>query len=81
MAQKTIYQKVNDNGEYSCGDIGITAEEWFELLKDAEAKPYHDTLFCFLRVPEHAATCSAISKKFGNSAAHYIAKVTNLGRI
>ena len=80
MELEKFYQKVNNNGVYSCGDIGITKEEWFELLKDSEAKPYHDTLFNFLRVPDHAATCSAISKRFGNTAAHYNAKVTNFAK-
>ncbi len=80
MAQKTIYQKVNDKGEYSCGDIGISAKEWFELLKDVDAKPYHDTLFCFLREPDHAATCNTLSKKYGNKAAHYNAKVSNFAK-
>lgn len=77
---KTLYKTVNNNGEYSCGDIGISAEEWFQLLKHPEAKSYHDTLFCFLRVPDHAATCSTISKRFGDSAAHYNAKVTNFAK-
>ena len=80
MAQESIFQKVNNNGVYSCGDIGITAEEWFELLKDVDAKPYHDTLFCFLRQPDHAATCSTLSKKYGNKAAHYNAKVSNFAK-
>ena len=80
MPIETIYQKVIKNNEFSCGDIGISAEEWLELLNDNEAKPYHDSLFCFLRVPKHAATCSVISKRFGNTAAHYNAKVSNFAR-
>ena len=40
---KSLYKTVNTNGEYSCGDIGISAEEWFQLLKHPEAMPYHDT--------------------------------------
>lgn len=80
MAVETIYQKVNDNGVYSCGDIGISADEWFELLKEQEAKPYLDTLFCFLREPDHAGTCSTVSKKYGNTAAHHNAKVSNFAK-
>ena len=49
MALETIYKTVNDNGEYSCGDIGISKEEWFHLLKHPDARPYFDTLCCFLR--------------------------------
>lgn len=49
---KTLYKTVNTNGEYSCGDIGISAEEWFQLIKHPEAKPYHDTSLAS-RLPRH----------------------------
>ncbi len=77
---ETFYKTGNSKGEYSCGDIGISAEEWFELLKDNEAKPYHDTLFCFLREPEHAGTCSTIAKNNGKTYEYYNAKVTNFAK-
>ena len=80
MALETIYKTVNDNGEYSCGDIGITKEEWFELLKDNDTQQYRDALFCFLRMPDHAATCTEVAKIFGNSPKHYNAKIMNFGR-
>ena len=80
MAFETIYKTVNDNGEYSCGDIGISKEEWFELLKDNYAQQYRDALFCFLRMPDHAATCTEVSKKFGNSPKHYNAKIMNFAK-
>ena len=38
MALEIIYKTVNDDGEYSSGDIGISAKEWFKLLKHSEAK-------------------------------------------
>ena len=34
MALETIHNTVNENGEYSCGDIGISAKELF----NSEAK-------------------------------------------
>mgnify|MGYP002624800895 CR=1 FL=1 len=77
MAVETIYKTVNDNGEYSCGDIGISKEEWFDLLKHPEAKQYFDTLCCFLRMPEHAGTCTAVAKRFGKSYEFYNAKVSD----
>lgn len=80
MALETIYKTVNDNGEYSCGDIGITKEEWFELLKDNDAQQYRDALFCFLRMPDHAATCTEVAKIFGNSPKHYNAKIMNFAK-
>lgn len=80
MALETIYKTVNDNGEYSCGDIGISKEEWFQLLKHPDAKPYFDTLCCFLREYNHAATCTEVAQRFGNTAAHYNAKITNFAK-
>ena len=80
MAIETLYKTLNNNGEYSCGDIGISKEEWFELLKDSEAQQYRDALFCFLRMPEHAATCTAVAKKNGKNYEHYNAKVSNFAR-
>ena len=80
MALETIYKTVNDNGEYSCGDIGISADEWFQLLKHPDAKPYFDTLCCFLREYNHAATCTAVAKKNGKTYEHYNAKVFNFAR-
>ena len=80
MALETIYKTVNDNGEYSCSDIGISKEEWFQLLKHPDAKPYFDTLCCFLREYNHAATCTEVAQRFGNTAAHYNAKITNFAK-
>jgi len=57
MAVKTLYKTINTNGEYSCGDIGVTTEEWLDLLNDEKSKPYHEALLCFLRQKEHKATC------------------------
>ncbi len=80
MALDTLYKTVNSNGEYSCGDIGISTKEWLELLNEAEAKPYLDALYCFLREPEHKGTCSNAALKYGKPAAHYNSKVTNFSK-
>ena len=55
-------------------------QELFELLKDNYAQQYRDALFCFLRMPDHAATCTEVSKKFGNSPKHYNAKIMNFAK-
>ncbi len=80
MALDTLYKTENSNGEYSCGDIGISTKEWLELLNEAEAKPYLDALYCFLREPEHKGTCSNAALKYGKPAAHYNSKVTNFSK-
>lgn len=80
MAKKILFKTVNNNGEYSCGDIGISASEWYDLLLDDNAKNYIDALLCFLREPEHTGSCKNISKKYGNTAQHYNSKITNFSK-
>ena len=80
MALETLYKTVNSNGEYSCGDIGISANEWLALLNEPEASPYLEALCCFLREPEHKGTCSTAALKYGKPAAHYNSKVTNFSK-
>lgn len=80
MALETLYKTVNSNGEYSCGDIGISANEWLDLLNEPEARPYLETLCCFLREPEHKGTCRTVALKYGKPASHYNSKVTNFSK-
>ena len=80
MAVKTLYKTINTNGEYSCGDIGVTTEEWLDLLSDEKSKPYHEALLCFLRQKEHKATCTKVSQVYGKPAEHYNSKVYNFSR-
>ena len=65
------YKIKNSNGEYSCGDIGISSDEWYKLLQDNKSKPYIETLLCFLREPEHKCYCSQLAKEYGKTAAQY----------
>lgn len=80
MAVKTLYKTINTNGEYSCGDIGVTTEEWLDLLNDENSKPYHEALLCFLRQKEHKATCVKVSQVYGKPAEHYNSKVYNFSK-
>ena len=77
MAVKTLYKTINTNGEYSCGDIGVTTEEWLDILNDEKSKPYHEVLLCFLRQKEHKATCVKVSQVYGKPAQYYNSKVYN----
>ena len=77
MAVKTLYKTINTNGEYSCGDIGVTTEEWLDILNDEKSKPYHEALLCFLRQKEHKATCTKVSQVYGKPAQYYNSKVYN----
>ena len=80
MAVKTLYKTINSNGEYSCGDIGVTTEEWLDLLNDEKSKPYHEVLLCFLRQKEHKATCTKVSQVYGKPAQYYNSKVYNFSK-
>ena len=80
MAVKTLYKTINTNGEYSCGDIGVTTEEWLDLLNDEKSMPYHEVLLCFLRQKEHKATCVKVSQVYGKSAQYYNSKVYNFSK-
>ena len=80
MAVKTLYKTINTNGEYSYGDIGVTTEEWLDLLNDEKSKPYHEALLCFLRQKEHKATCVKVSQVYGKPAQYYNSKVYNFSK-
>lgn len=80
MAVKTLYKTINTNGEYSCGDIGVTTEEWLDLLNDEKSKLYHEALLCFLRQKEHKATCVKVSQVYGKPAQYYNSKVYNFSK-
>ena len=80
MAVKTLYKTINTNGEYSCGDIGVTTEEWLDILSDEKSKPYHEALLCFLRQKEHKATCTKVSQVYGKPAQYYNSKVYNFSK-
>ena len=80
MAVKTLYKTINTNGEYSCGDIDVTTEEWLDLLNDEKSKSYHEALLCFLRQKEHKATCVKVSQVYGKPAQYYNSKVYNFSK-
>ena len=80
MAVKTLYKTINTNGEYNCGDIGVTTEEWLDILNNEKSKPYHEALLCFLRQKEHKATCVKVSQVYGKPAQYYNSKVYNFSK-
>ncbi len=60
---------VQQNGDnFSC-DIGISKEEWLNLLKDKGLKTGTlESLLRFYYMPEHRGSCAAVSKKKGGNA-------------
>lgn len=75
-----MYKTVDTSGEYGCGDVEISAEEWLALLQDEKSKPYHDALLCFLRQPDHKATCTKVSQEYGKPAQYYNSKVLHFSK-
>ena len=70
-------------GTSSC-DIGISVDEWQEILTNPQitTENYREALLAFYSEPEHKATCSALSLKyFGNAkdAQRYNAWITKFG--
>ncbi len=61
--------QVQQNGDvYSC-NIGISKEEWLEILQDDKTlQAYKETILRFYYMPEHRGTCVAVSKKMGGNA-------------
>lgn len=58
--------QVQQNGDvYSC-DIGISKEEWLEILKDEKtSQSYKETVLRFFYYPGHSGTCTAVSNDLG----------------
>lgn len=80
MAFETIYKVSNEKGEYSCGDLGISVEDWYDLISQPKGEQYIDSLLCFLREPDHKATCTTVAKKYGESASHYVGKINGFAK-
>ena len=60
-------QVQNTNGVYSC-DIGITKEEWLEILKDTgTSENFKDALLRFYYMPGHRGSCTAVGNKMGGN--------------
>lgn len=76
---ETIQVQQNDD-VYSC-DIGISKEEWLEILKDDKTpQSYKETVLRFFYYPNHRGTCTAVSNDFGGNAQKLSANVRELGK-
>ena len=80
MELRTFHTIVTDKGEQTCGDIGVSADEWLDLLREEAAKQYIDTLLCFLREPGHEGSCTVVGSKYGKSSLHYNGKITGFAK-
>ena len=79
MTQLHEYQ--TPEGFWTC-DVGITAQEWLQLLRDEEIqeKDYISVLLKLYREPGHGASCKQLEKKYGRKYQYYNNAVTNFGK-
>lgn len=73
--------QVQQNGDvYSC-DIGVSKEEWLEILKDDKTpQTYKETVLRYFYYPSHRGTCTAVSNELGGNAQKLSANVRELGK-
>ena len=76
---KTIH--VQQHGDvYSC-DIGISKEEWLEVLKDDKTpQTYKETVLQFYYFPAHRGSCTAVSNTMGGNAQKINANIREFGK-
>lgn len=58
MERETLHTIVTPNGEYRREHIGISTEEWYNLLLEPKATLYIDALTTILREPDPKGKCS-----------------------
>ena len=78
--ERTLHITINSKGEQSCGDLGISTDEWLDLLRKEQAGRYIKTLSYLLREQEHKASCTMLSAKYGEPSQHYNGKVTGFAK-
>ena len=78
--ERTFHITINSKGEQSCGDLGISTDEWLDLLRKEQARRYIKTLSYLLREQGHKASCTMLSAKYGELSQHYNGKVTGFAK-
>jgi len=80
MTEIQTIQVHQDGDVYSC-DIGISKEEWLEILQDEKTpQAYKETVLRFYYYPGHRGTCTAVSNSLGGNAQKLNANIRELGR-
>lgn len=65
--------------KYVC-DIGISTEEWIEILQDSNfmTSNYKDALLKFYNEPGHKSTCKNLGEKYGKNPRSFTSLITRL---
>ena len=72
--------QVQQHGDVFSCDIGISKEEWLEILQDNGLPDnFKDALLRFYYMPKHRGTCTAASNKMGSNAHALNILITKFG--
>ena len=73
--------EIIQTGEVASCDIGVSKEEWLELLKDS-AMPIHykETLIKVFYAPNHRGSCISICNELGGDPQSLNSYITNCGK-
>lgn len=72
--------QVQQHGDVFSCDIGISKEEWLEILQDKGLpENFKDALLRFYYMPGHRGTCTAVSNKMGSNAHALNILITKFG--
>lgn len=68
-------------GDVASCDIGVSKEEWLELLKDSAMPiPYKETLIKVFYAPNHRGSCISICNELGGDPQSLNSYITNCGK-
>lgn len=75
-----LFKEISADGIYTCPQLKISVDDWSEILGSEQAAKYMDVLYCFMRAPQHSATCSQLSDKSSTNPQHYNIQVTHFSK-
>ena len=72
---------VQQHGDIYSSDIGVSKEEWLEVLKDDKTpQTYKETVLQFYYFPAHRGSCTAVSNTMGGNAQKINANIREFGK-
>lgn len=73
--------EIIQTGEVASCDIGVSKEEWLELLKDSAMPiPYKEALIKVFYAPNHRGSCISICNELGGDPQSLNSYITNCGK-
>ena len=73
--------KEQKKGEYYSSAVGISKDEWLEILKDETvSEKYKEAVICFYYMPDYKGSCVAVGNRLGKNAYSLVATIMNFGK-